>query len=89
MNDELLVIFVRRRLREEGSKNWPAIAAACGKPLSVLRKLAYGDKANPRIDTIEPLAIHLRRLLLPAEDAPKTPEREATSERRKVTPRSS
>jgi hypothetical protein len=89
MNDELLVVFVRRRLREEGSKNWPAIAAACGKSLSVLRKLAYGDKANPRIDTIEPIAIHLRMRLLVAENAPKAPKRKATSERRKVTPRSS
>lgn len=60
MGDESLVGYVVRRLREEGPKQWPNIAAESGKPESVLRKIAYGNRKNPRIDTIEPIALALR-----------------------------
>jgi hypothetical protein len=91
MGDELLLVFVRRRLREEGSANWPAIAAACGKPLSVLRKLAYGDRENPRLNTIEPIAIvlglHAERELRRMAAMPK--RKCPLPLRRKIAPRSS
>lgn len=60
VNTENLLGYVRRRLREEGPKNWPAIAEASKKPVSTLRKIAYGDRNNPRLDTIEPIADELR-----------------------------
>ena len=60
MSDETILGYVRRRLREEGSTNWPEIAVLAAKPLSTLRKIAYGDRRNPRLDTIEPIAATLR-----------------------------
>jgi predicted transcriptional regulator len=58
-----LLAFVRSNLRAIGPKEWPAIAEATGKPLSTLRKIAYGDRKNPKLDTIEPIANHLRERL--------------------------
>lgn len=55
-----MLAFVRSGLRAVGPKAWPAIAAATGKPLSTLRKIAYGDRKNPKLATIEPIANHLR-----------------------------
>lgn len=71
MSDESILGYVKRRLREEGTENWPTIATEAGKPISVLRKIAYGDKKNPRIDTIEPIAVTLRsRETTPGAAAP-------------------
>ncbi len=55
-----LLSFVRTGLRAIGPREWPAIAAATGKPLSTLRKIAYGDRKNPKLDTIEPVANWLK-----------------------------
>lgn len=55
-----LLAFVVTSLRAAGPKRWPAISTATGKPISTLRKLAYGDRKNPRLDTIEPIANHFR-----------------------------
>ena len=48
-----------RRIKEAGSKRWPAIAAEISetnKPIgeSLLRKLAYGDRDNPGGVTVQP-----------------------------------
>lgn len=51
-----LLNFVRTSLRAVGAREWPAIAEATGKPLSTLRKIAYGDRKNPQLDTIQPIA---------------------------------
>ena len=53
--------FVKVRLRDAGPKAWPAIAKSTGKPLSLIRKIAYGDRRNPRIDSLMPLLRHFER----------------------------
>lgn len=53
--------YVQRRLREEGAKAWPEIALEAQKPLTTIRKIAYNNRRNPRLDTIEPLAECLRK----------------------------
>lgn len=55
-----LLDFVRSNLRAVGPRAWPAISEATGKPLSTLRKIAYGDRKNPKLDTIQPIANHFR-----------------------------
>lgn len=55
-----LLSYVRNGLKTAGAKSWPDIAEASGKPLSLLRKIAYGDRKNPRLDTIQPIANQLR-----------------------------
>lgn len=60
MDQTDLLSYVKTSLRAVGPKEWPAISAATGKPISTLRKIAYGDRKNPRLDTIEPIANHFR-----------------------------
>jgi hypothetical protein len=60
MESNDLLGFVRSNLRAVGPKAWPAISEATGKPLSLLRKVAYGDRKNPKLDTIQPIANYFR-----------------------------
>lgn len=57
-----LLVYVRARLRAIGPKGWPPIAKATGKHIRTLHKLAYGDTRNPKLNTIQPIANHLRSL---------------------------
>lgn len=50
-----LLAYVKDNLRAVGPKAWPAIANETEKPLSLLRKIAYGNRRNPRLDTLQPL----------------------------------
>lgn len=55
-----LLAYVVSSLRAIGPKGWPEVSVATGKPISTLRKIAYGDRKNPRLDTIEPIANYCR-----------------------------
>jgi len=44
-----------QRLRAAGSARWEAIADAAGVAKSLPRKIAYGDRDNPGVRTIQPL----------------------------------
>jgi transcriptional regulator with XRE-family HTH domain len=57
---ESTVEFLRRQLRLAGARQWPKIAERTGMSANTLRKMAYGDRKNPRIDTIEPLMRYFR-----------------------------
>ena len=60
---EPIIDYLKRRLKDAGAKQWPVIAAeinkslpdseAIGEPL--LRKIAYGDRDNPGVQTVQPL----------------------------------
>jgi transcriptional regulator with XRE-family HTH domain len=52
---EPIVDYLRRRLREAGPKSFPEIARATGVAPTLLPKLAYGQRDNPRVQTIQPL----------------------------------
>ena len=60
---ETVLGYVKRRLREVGPGLWPLIAAELsdGRPDDervsehMMRKVAYGDRDNPRVGTIQPL----------------------------------
>lgn len=43
------------RLRAAGPARWEAIADAAGVSKALPRKLVYGDRDNPTVQTIEPL----------------------------------
>lgn len=43
------------RLRSAGPARWEAIALAAGVAKSLPRKLVYGDRDNPTVQTIQPL----------------------------------
>jgi hypothetical protein len=57
---EPIIDYIKRNLRAAGAARWPAIAAVVSTndaPISehLLRKLAYGDRDNPRLDKVQPL----------------------------------
>ncbi|WP_431512598.1 hypothetical protein [Variovorax sp. DAIF25] len=52
---ESIIIFLKRRLREVGPSRWEAIASATGVARTLPRKIAYGDRENPGVETIQPL----------------------------------
>lgn len=47
--------YLKRKLREAGPGQWEPIAIECGVSRSLPRKLAYDDRENPRIQTVQPL----------------------------------
>ncbi|MEY5099551.1 MAG: hypothetical protein RJA36_2270 [Pseudomonadota bacterium] len=52
---EPIVDYLKRNLREAGPARWSAIARETGCSVHMLRKLAYGDRDNPGVATIQPL----------------------------------
>jgi len=60
---EPIIDYLKRRLKESGARTWPAIASEISIPLPedekisehLLRKIAYGDRDNPGIKSIQPL----------------------------------
>ena len=52
---EPIIEHLKRKLREAGSARWELIARECGVAKSLPRKLVYGDRENPGVQTIQPL----------------------------------
>ncbi len=70
--------YLRRRLREVGPAQWERIAAAAGVSPRLPSKIAYGDRDNPRVQTIQPLldyfsAVDRGEIDLPPETAAAAP----------------
>lgn len=47
--------YLKRRLREAGPARWEAIASEAGVAKTLPRKIAYEDRENPGVSTIQPL----------------------------------
>lgn len=52
---ESILDYVKRNLRSAGSYRFEAIAAECGCAKSLPRKIAFNDRDNPGVQTIQPL----------------------------------
>ena len=52
---ESIIDYLKRKLREAGPARWEAIAAAAGVAKTLPRKIAYDDRENPGVATIQPL----------------------------------
>lgn len=52
---ESIMAYLKRRLREAGPPRWEAVAAATGVAKTLPRKIAYGDRENPGVETVQPL----------------------------------
>lgn len=59
---ESIMDYLKRKLREAGSARWEAIAAAAGVAKTLPRKIAYEDRENPGIATIQPLLDYFGRV---------------------------
>ena len=52
---EPIIDYLKRKLRDAGSARWELIAATCGVAKTLPRKIAYDDRDNPGVQTIQPL----------------------------------
>lgn len=52
---ESIMDYLRRKLGEAGPKRWEAIANEAGVAQTLPRKIAYGDRDNPKVETVQPL----------------------------------
>jgi hypothetical protein len=52
---ESIMDYLKRRLREAGPARWEAIAAEAKCAKTLPRKIAYDDRENPGVATIQPL----------------------------------
>lgn len=52
---ESIIDYLKRKLKEAGPARWEAIAAAAGVAKTLPRKIAYDDRENPGVATIQPL----------------------------------
>ena len=57
---EPILDYLKRKLIEAGSQQWEAIAAECGIAKTLPRKIAYGDRENPGVQTVQPLVAYFQ-----------------------------
>lgn len=50
-----IIDYLQTRLKEAGPRRFARIAQEAGVSVSLLPKLAYGMRDNPRVQTIQPL----------------------------------
>jgi transcriptional regulator with XRE-family HTH domain len=74
---EPIVDYLQRKLKTAGPRRFAAIAQATGVSPSLLPKLAYGMRDNPRIQTIQPLLDFFHAVDRGAATLPEPQEEEA------------
>lgn len=52
---EPIIVYLRRRLREAGAATWERIAREAGVSPRLPAKIAYRERENPRLQTVQPL----------------------------------
>ena len=52
---ETIIDYLKRNLREAGPHRWELIAAETGVAKTLPRKIAFNDRDNPGVQTIQPL----------------------------------
>lgn len=77
---EPILDYVRRHLRAAGPPLWEQIAAEAGCAKTLPRKLAYGDRENPGVLTIQPLVDYFGAIERGERDLPQaTPTAKAAA----------
>jgi hypothetical protein len=72
---ESIMDYLKRRLREAGPSRWEAIAVEAGVAKTLPRKIAYDDRENPGVATIQPLLDYFSEVDRGARDLPETGEK--------------
>jgi hypothetical protein len=52
---EPIIDYLKRKLQDAGPSSWELIATECGVAKTLPRKIAYSDRENPGVQTIQPL----------------------------------
>ena len=59
---ESIIEQLKRNLRDAGAARWEAIASECGVAKTLPRKIAYDDRENPGVQTIQPLIDYFKAI---------------------------
>jgi transcriptional regulator with XRE-family HTH domain len=59
---EPILSYVVRNIRSIHHSRWDALADACGVSKSAVRKIAYHDRSNPTVQTIQPLVTFFQQV---------------------------
>lgn len=62
--------YLKRRLAEVGPALWEQIATEAGVAKTLPRKLAYNDRENPGVQTVQPLLDYLHAVDRGERDLP-------------------
>ncbi len=76
---ESILVYLKRKLREAGSARWEAIAAEAGVAKSLPRKLAYDDRDNPGVQTVQPLLDYFGQIERGERQLPEMPQAKQTA----------
>jgi hypothetical protein len=57
---EPIIDYLKRSLLHAGHARWEAIAERAGVAKTLPRKIAYGDRENPGVQTIQPLVTYFQ-----------------------------
>ena len=67
---EPIIDYLKRNLRGAGSGRWEAIAAEAGIAKTLQRKIAFNDRGNPGVQTIQPLVDYFQSVERGERDLP-------------------
>lgn len=70
---ETIIDYLKRKLKEAGAHRWELIAAEAGVARSLLRKIAYADRDNPGVQTIQPLMDYFGAIERGERELPRVP----------------
>jgi hypothetical protein len=72
---ESILDYLKRKLREAGPSRWEAIAEEAGIAKTLPRKIAYDDRDNPGVQTIQPLMDYFAAIERGERELPELRER--------------
>lgn len=70
---ESIIDYLKRKLRDAGSARWEVIAAECGCAKTLPRKIAFNDRDNPGVQTIQPLLDYFQSIERGERELPSAP----------------
>lgn len=72
--------YLKRKLREAGASRWEAIAGEARVAKTLPRKIAYDDRENPGVATIQPLLDYFGEVDRGERELPEPSEKVRASE---------
>lgn len=67
---ETIIDSLKRKLRAAGSGRWEAISSEAGVAKTLPRKIAFNDRENPGVQTIQPLVDYFKEVESGARSLP-------------------